>query len=156
MTTHKVILWGAGGVGEYVLRYLAGQPELELVGVRCFSASKEGIDPTPAFGLEPCGVEATCDVDALLALDADTVIYTPRSYLTDHSAPDSPDKPLEDEIVRILEAGKNIVSPIGSFMHRRNLINGEESIGRIDEAGKRGGASAYFTEIGRASCRERV
>jgi hypothetical protein len=29
MSKHKVILWGPGGVGEYVLRDLTGQPELE-------------------------------------------------------------------------------------------------------------------------------
>lgn len=146
-SNHKVILWGAGGVGEYALRYLAGQPELELVGVRCYSEAKEGKDPAVEFGLQPCGIAATRDVDALLASDADCVIYTPRSYLTDHSAPDSPDKGLEDEIVQILEAGKNIVSSIGSFMHWRNLVNGKESLARINEAGRRGNASAYFTGI---------
>jgi 4-hydroxy-tetrahydrodipicolinate reductase len=143
----KVILWGAGGVGEYVLRYLASQPELELVGVRCYSEAKEGVDPAPAFGLAPCGVAATTDVDALLASDADCVIFTPRSCLTDHSAPGSPDAHLEDELVAILAAGKNVVSPIGSFMHRRNLVNGEASFARINEACARGGTSAYFTGI---------
>ena len=29
MTRQTVILWGPGGVGEYVLRYLQTQPELE-------------------------------------------------------------------------------------------------------------------------------
>ena len=44
MTKHRVILWGPGGVGEYVLRYLASQPEIELVGVRCYSEDKEGTE----------------------------------------------------------------------------------------------------------------
>jgi hypothetical protein len=142
-----VILWGAGGVGEYVLRYLAGQPEIELVGVRCYSEAKEGQDPAVGFGQPPCGVVGTRDTEALLALDADCVIFTPRSALTDHTAPGSPDKVLEDELVAILAAGKNVVSSIGSFMHWRNLANGKASFQRINEAGQRGRASAYFTGI---------
>lgn len=147
MNKHRVILWGAGGVGEYVLRYLAGQPELELVGVRCYTKDKEGKDPAVELGQPPCGVQASRDVEALLALPAECVIFTPRSALTDHSAPDSPDRALEDELVAILEAGKNVVSPIGSFMCSRQLVRGEESFARINEACRRGGSSAYFTGI---------
>src|ERR1700693_5018784 len=73
MSAHKVILWGPGGVGEYVLRYLQTQPELELVGVRAYSPEKEGKDVAELFGLEPSGVEATQNVDELLALGADCV-----------------------------------------------------------------------------------
>ena len=147
MTKHRVILWGPGGVGEYVLRYLASQPEIELVGVRCYSEDKEGKDPAELAGMRPCGIAATRDVDALLALDADCVIYTPRSTLSDHTAPGSPDQVLEDDLVAILESGKNVVSSIGSFMHWRHLENGEESFKRINDAGARGDASAYFTGI---------
>jgi hypothetical protein len=147
MSSHKVILWGAGGVGEYVLRYLAGQPDLELVGVRCYSEAKEGKDPAELAGLPPCGIAATSDVDALLDLDADCVIFTPRSSLSDHTSPGSPDKALEDELVAILEAGKNVVSSIGSFMHWRQLANGKASFERINDACKRGDTSAYFTGI---------
>ena len=147
MVKHRVILWGAGGVGEYVLRFLANQPELELVGVRCYSDLKEGKDPAEAFGLPPSGVTATRDVEALLALDAEVVIFTPRSYLTDHTAQGSPDQPLEDEVVRILASGKNVISSVGSFIHWRNLANGRASLERINEAGRNGSASAYFTGI---------
>src|ERR1700758_4031154 len=113
MTRHKVILWGPGGVGEYVLRYLQTQPELELVGVRVYSPEKEGKDVAELFGLPPSGVAATRDVDALLALGADCVIFTPRTALTDHSVPGSPDGPVLDEAIRILESGANLVSSIG-------------------------------------------
>lgn len=147
MSNHRVILWGPGGVGEYVLRYLADQPDLDLVAVRCYSPGKEGTDPAQAVGLTPCGVTATRDVDALLALEADCVIYTPRSHLTDHSLPGSPDTALEDELIRILESGKNVVSPIGSFMHWRQLANGRDSFDRINDACRRGNTSAYFTGI---------
>jgi 4-hydroxy-tetrahydrodipicolinate reductase len=147
MSKHRVILWGPGGVGEHVLHYLAGQPDLELVGVRCYSQDKEGKDPAELIGQPPCGVAATRDVQALLALEAECVIFTPRSMLTDHSAADSPDKVLEDELVAILAAGKNVVSSTGSFMHWRHLTGGKASFDRINDACERGRVSAYFTGI---------
>jgi 4-hydroxy-tetrahydrodipicolinate reductase len=147
MSTHRVILWGAGAVGDYLLRYLADRPDLELVGVRCYSPEKEGLDPALAAGLPPTGVTATRDTTALLATDADCVIFTPRSALTDHTAPGSPDAPLEEELLAILAAGKNVVSPIGSFMHWRNLADGRASFDRINKACHDGNVSAYFTGI---------
>jgi hypothetical protein len=145
--TYRVIVWGPGGVGEHVLRYLASRADLDLVGVRCYSENKEGTDPAAALGLAPSGVTATRNVEALLALEADCVIYTPRSALTDHTLPDSPDRALEHELIAILESGKNVVSPIGSFMHWRHLANGRESLDRINDACGRGDSSAYFTGI---------
>ena len=64
---YRVIVWGPGGVGEHVLRYLASRADLDLVGVRCYSESKEGTDPAAALGLEPSGVTATRNVEELLA-----------------------------------------------------------------------------------------
>lgn len=147
MAKHKVILWGPGILGEYVLRYLKGHPDLELVGVRCYSPEKEGKDPAEAIGLPSSGVTATSDVDALLALDADCVIFGARSNLMDHTAPGSPDQPLEEELVRILASGKNVVTPIGSFLHWRNLVNGKESFERINAACQQGNSTVYATGL---------
>jgi hypothetical protein len=147
MSTHKVILWGPGGVGEYVLRYLQTQPELELVGVRAYSAAKEGVDVAELFGLAPCGVEATQNVDELLALGADCVIFTPRTAMTDHTAPGSPDAAVLAEALTILESGANLVSSIGSPMHWRQLVAGEAFHGDINAACQRGNSSAFFTGI---------
>jgi 2,4-diaminopentanoate dehydrogenase len=147
MTRKKVILWGPGGVGEYVLRYLQSQPELELVGVRVYSAEKEGKDVAELFGLPPSGVAGTQRVDELLALGADCVIFTPRTALTDHTAPGSPDADVIEEALRILESGANLVSSIGSPMHWRQLVAGEAFRGHINAACKRGNSSALFTGI---------
>jgi 4-hydroxy-tetrahydrodipicolinate reductase len=147
MSTHKVILWGPGGVGEYVLRYLQSQPELELIGVRAYSPEKEGQDVAELVGLPPSGVLATQNVDELLALGADCVIFTPRTALTDHTAPGSPDGPVLAEALKILESGANLVSSIGSPMHWRQLLEGEAFHEQINAACQRGGSSALFTGI---------
>src|SRR6202023_1036912 len=113
MANHTVILWGPGGVGEYVLRYLRSQPELELIGVRCYAEDKEGADVAELLGMPACGVPATRDVDDLLARGADCVTFTPRTAMTDHPAPGSPDRAVIQEALRILESGANLVSSIG-------------------------------------------
>jgi hypothetical protein len=147
MTRQKVILWGPGGVGEYVLRYLQTQPELDLVGVRAYSPEKEGTDVAELFGLPPSGVTATARVDDLLALGADCVIFTPRTAMTDHTAPGSPDAAVLAEALMILESGANLVSSIGSSMHWRQLVAGEAFRGEINAACRRGNSSALFTGI---------
>lgn len=147
MSRQRVILWGPGGVGEYVLRYLQTQPELELVGVRVYSPDKEGKDVAELLGLPPSGVTATRRVDELLALGADCVIFTPRTALTDHTAPESPDADVLAEALMILESGANLVSSIGSAMHWRQLLAGEAFRGAIDAACKLGNSSALFTGI---------
>ena len=147
MAKYKVMLWGPGILGEYALRYLGNRNDLELVGVRCYSPEKEGKDPAELAGLPPCGATATRDVDALLALDADCVIYSPRSSLVDHTFPGSPDAPLEEELIRILASGKNVVTPLGSFLHWRNLVNGKESFERINAACQQGKSTLYATGL---------
>ncbi len=57
------------------------RPELELVGLWVHSADKAGKDAGDIAGIEPLGVMATNDADALLALDADCVCYTATADL---------------------------------------------------------------------------
>ena len=67
----KVIQWSTGNVGRYALRSIVGHPELELVGLFVSSEAKEGKDAGELAGIDPVGVKATRDMDALLAMDAD-------------------------------------------------------------------------------------
>lgn len=75
--TYKVIQWSTGYTGTFSLKYILNNPGLELVGVKCFSAEKEGVDAGAIAGMDPVGVKATQDTAALLAMDADCVIYMP-------------------------------------------------------------------------------
>ena len=79
MTDHayRVIQWATGGVGRAAIEGVLGHPELELVGCWVHSRAKDGVDVGALIGRDPIGVTATADVDALLALDADCVLYSP-------------------------------------------------------------------------------
>jgi hypothetical protein len=97
---HRVIQWATGGVGQAAVQAIAAHPELELVGTWVYSASKAGRDAGELAGIAPLGVAATTDVEALLALGADCVVYAPLL----------PDEAL---VCRMLEAGLNVVTPLG-------------------------------------------
>jgi 2,4-diaminopentanoate dehydrogenase len=99
---YRVIQWAAGGVGRAAMEGVLSHPELELVGCWVHSASKHGVDVGTLVGRDPIGVTATSDVDALLALDADSVLYSP--LMADPAV-----------VTRILESGKNVVTPLGWF-----------------------------------------
>lgn len=99
----RVIQWGTGNVGAFTLRSILSHPELELAGVWVHSAAKAGQDASALCGLtKPVGIAATHDASALLALPADCVCYTATADLRPFEA-------IED-ICRILESGKNVVS----------------------------------------------
>lgn len=98
----KVIQFSTGNVGIHALRTVIDRPDLELVGVHANSPDKLGRDAAELCGrTEPVGVTATDDIDALLALDAECVVYTSQAET----------RPMEalDEISRFLRAGMNVV-----------------------------------------------
>jgi 4-hydroxy-tetrahydrodipicolinate reductase len=100
--TYRVIQWSTGNVGRHALRLIARHPELELVGLWVHGADKVGRDAGELAGIEPLGIAATNDADALLALDADCVCYTATADLR-------PGEAIAD-LARIAASGKNIVS----------------------------------------------
>src|SRR5690349_4245934 len=93
----RIVQWTTGGVARQTVRGVLANPALELVGAFAHSPAKVGRDVGELCGLDPLGVVATDDVDALLALQPDCVIYTPLYF----------DVP---EVVRLLEAGVDIVT----------------------------------------------
>lgn len=100
--TRRIIQFSTGNVGVHALRTIIERPDLELVGVHAAGAHKVGRDAADLCGLsEPVGVVATDDVDALVALDADCVMYTSQ-------AETRPQEAMED-IARFLRAGTNVV-----------------------------------------------
>src|SRR4051812_17731184 len=88
----RVIQWATGGVGRAAIEGIRNHPDLELVGCWVHSPEKDGLDVG--------GVIARNDVDAVLAIDADCVIYAPM--LADHKV-----------VERIIRSGKNVVTPVG-------------------------------------------
>jgi 2,4-diaminopentanoate dehydrogenase len=96
----RVIQWATGGVGKAAIECVLNHPQLELAGCWVHSADKNGRDVGEILGTSAVGVTATSDVDALLALDADCVVYSPLI-------------PNDDEVIAILRSGKNVVTPVG-------------------------------------------
>ncbi|MCE7796799.1 dihydrodipicolinate reductase [Sphingobium sufflavum] len=102
---YRVVQWATGNVGSRSLRAVIEHPLYDLVGVYVTSAAKAGKDAGELCGLGPVtGVKATDKVEAIMALDADAVLYMPA--FTDY-----------DQVCRLLASGKNIVTPRGEFLH---------------------------------------
>ena len=92
-----------GGVGVAAIKGVLEHPDLELVGLlgALGSQERQGRRRTRRRAT-PLGVTATNDVDEILALDADAVIYSPLM-------------PNPDEVTALLRSGKNVVTPVGWF-----------------------------------------
>ncbi len=125
---YKIIQWATGGVGRAAVAGIVSHPELELAGAWVHSAEKAGRDIGELCGLEKIGLEATQDVDALLELDADCVLYSPIMAN-------------REEACRILESGKNIVTPLDWF------YPGRRDVADIEAACARGNATLHGTGI---------
>lgn len=119
---------------------IVGHPDLELVGTWVHSEEKEGRDAGVLCGLEPLGVLATRDKDALLAMDADCVCFTgDRGWMQDPT-------PTVDELVRILRSGKNVVnSTWPALVNPKALGNGIYE--RLEAACLEGGSTLYTSGI---------
>ena len=98
----KVIQWYTGEIGRHQIRTIARSPLFELVGAFVHHREKSGVDAGTIAGIEPLGVIATNDVEEILALDADCVLYNPPTERY-------------DEIIRILASGKNVISIIAGW-----------------------------------------
>ena len=75
--TYRIIQWMTGDVGQVGVRHFADSPMFDLVGVLVHSSDKVGKDAGEIAGIAPIGVTATDDVDAVIAMDADCVLFTP-------------------------------------------------------------------------------
>ncbi len=136
---YKVIHWGPGNVGRSTLRTIIKDPRLDLVGLRVYSESKDGRDAGELCGLERIGVTATRDVDAILALEADCVAFTPSDMTID-----GPDAVIED-VCTILRSGKNIsgVSPTQLVFPQSH----PEVAAKVVAACQDGGTSFHITGL---------
>src|SRR2546423_1939045 len=124
----RVIQWATGGVGRAAIEGVVHHPDLELVGCWVHSADKSGRDVGELIGASAIGVAATNDVDAMLATEADCVIYAPM--LADHAV-----------VERILRSGKNVVTPVGWWYPDRTTTV------RIDAACAEAGVTLHGTGI---------
>ena len=126
----RVVQWTTGNVGRRSVRAVVANPALELVGCYAWSDDKAGVDVGELCGIDRVGVAATNDVGALLSAKPDVVVYNPMW-------------PNTDELVRILEAGVDVVST-AAFINGKSRPADRE---RILAACERGGSSIFGTGI---------
>ena len=129
--TIRVVQWTTGNVGKQAVEAVMKRPDLELVGCYAWSEDKSGKDIGELCGLPPIGLAATNDVDALLALEPDCVIYNPMWFDV-------------DEMVRILESGTNIVATAAFINGHSYPDDGRQ---RILDASAKGGSSIFGSGV---------
>ena len=127
---YRIIQWATGGVGKAAIQGVIRHPQLELVGCWVHSSDKEGRDAGELAGEAPIGVAATTDIDALLELDADCVMYSPLL-------------PDEAVVARILRSGKNVVTPVGWVYPDRQ----SPPVAEIEKACQDGGVTLHGSGI---------
>jgi len=99
-TPLRVIVWGTGGIGSIAIPAIQRRPGMELVGVWVHSDSKVGEDAGALANGEAIGLAATNDVDALMALQPDCIVYTANAR----------DSVAVEDYDRFLRAGIDVVS----------------------------------------------
>ena len=71
----RVAVWSTGGIGSIAIGAIHRRADLEFVGVWVHSPDKVGRDAGELANGQAIGVTATNDVDALIALKPDCVVY---------------------------------------------------------------------------------
>ncbi|MGB8404243.1 MAG: dihydrodipicolinate reductase [Mycobacterium sp.] len=116
-------------MGISAVRAILDDPRLELVGLYTHSAEKVGLDAAHLAGRTPIGITATNDINAILALRPECVVYMPHW-------------PDIAELERLLASGINVVTTA-------RLVTGEhypDNAGaRLASAAERGNATLVGT-----------
>ncbi len=130
----KVVQWATGNLGRAAIEGILSHPELELAGVWVHSEDKAGcdalelVDRPDIYGTAKTGVAATRDIEQIIALKPDCVVYSPLL-------------PNEKEMKQLLQAGINLVTPLGWF-YPRHL-----ETAAMQEACRKGNATLHGTGI---------
>src|SRR6202012_1497006 len=103
------------------------RPDLKIVGARVSPDAKSGVDVGTLVGRRPIGVTASSDPDAILSLDADCVLYTPRNTSI-------------DDVGAILARGKSVVTR-ASLSHPQRVAPVDRD--RLLTACRTGGATVH-------------
>ncbi|MDP2775089.1 MAG: hypothetical protein Q8O61_16170 [Nocardioides sp.] len=133
----RVFQVATGNVGSEMIKRLGPHPDLDLVGVHCYSPDKIGRDVGELAGLDPVGLVATGTVDEIIAAEPDVVTF--------HGV--FPDEAL---YVRVLEAGIDIVTTADWITGYHRDTNHPHPSGRrtsevLQAACERGGSTFYGT-----------
>ncbi|WP_371328359.1 dihydrodipicolinate reductase [Mycobacterium sp. SP-6446] len=135
----RTVVWSTGGVGSIAIDAIRRRPDLELVGVWVHSPDKVGKDAGELAGIEPLGIAATNDADALIALAPDAVVYAASGPERDGAA--------VPDYLRLLEAGINVVSTSSTSLVYPPSYVAPDWRDQLEAAARSGGASFYVSGI---------
>lgn len=134
----RIAVWSTGGVGVNAIDAIRRRPDLELVGVWVHAPEKVGRDAGELAGVEPMGVTATNDAEALMALAPDCVVYAASGPQRDAAA--------VPVYVRLLRAGINVVSTSStSLVYPPSYV--PEGRSQLEDAAAAGNASFYASGV---------
>jgi len=136
--TYRVVQWATGNVGRAAIEGVLAHPDLELAGAFVYSAAKAGLDVGEICDIDQVGVIATDKVDDILALEADCVVYSPM--LADHA-----------EVIRLLESGLNVVTPVGWIYPFRS-----HDVAAVEAACRAGDATLHGSGINPGGITEQI
>jgi 4-hydroxy-tetrahydrodipicolinate reductase len=125
-----VVQWATGNIGARSLRAVLEHPKMKLAGLYVHSEAKAGRDAGELCGLGRVGVAATRNVDEIVALGADCVLYMREGCDF-------------DEVCRLLASGANVVSTRSEFHDPASLDPAVRE--KIEDACRRGGTSIHST-----------
>jgi 2,4-diaminopentanoate dehydrogenase len=143
----RVAVWGPGGIGQPLIRECINKPEIDLVGVLCFSDDKDGKDAGEYFGYGTAGVRMTKDKDAILALKPDVILHS-----TQVSSAVDIDSEVTNDLVRMLESGINVASSVAYFWLP---VQGAAFLEKIEAACRKGGSVLHSSGINPGLLNER-
>ena len=124
----KVVQWATGGVGRAAIEGVLSHPDLVLAGAWVHSPDKQGRDVGEVLGLGEVGVTTTGSLEEVCALGADVVVYAPLV-------------PNDDEVVALLSAGLDVVTPVGW------IYPNPAKVAAIEEACRTGRSTLHGTGI---------
>lgn len=124
----RIVQWATGTVGAAAMRAVIRHPDMELVGVKVYSPTKEGKDAGEISGMPQTGIKAVRDLASVLALRPDCVLYMPEH--TDY-----------DDVCTLLESGINISSTRAEFFHPGSMDRAIRD--RIEAACIKSGATLH-------------
>ena len=135
----RVVQWGTGNVGYHSLRHLIQHPDYELVGLHAHSTSKVGRDAAEIAGLSGAtGIIASDDVEALLALKPDCVLYNANG--------ENRPKEAIAEMSQILSAGVDVLSTAMIFFVYPSFAD-PAMTEPLAEACERGRSTLYISGV---------
>jgi hypothetical protein len=127
---YRVVQWATGTIGARALRAVIEHPRMSLAGVYVHGQDKVGRDAGELCGAATTGVTATANIDEIVGLGPDCVLYMPNSLNL-------------DELCRLLEAGINVVTTCGAFHHPASMD--PEVRARVETACEFGRSSVHST-----------